>query len=119
MPDPRRRHRFIKTGEFQTALVWFAGIFHSEGTASDARDFRFKYRMEGPETNFTTEYTHSNETWRFTASSTVAKGKNVPVSLDFTSVAQFRGDVPAAYGGRQAIGNYIAPNMATTVATRV
>ena len=121
----------IKTGEFHTALVLFTGKFNSEGTAPDAKDFRFKYRMESKETRFSTEYTHSNETWHFTCANTVAQGKSVPFSLDFTSVAEFPGYVPAAYWGLEAIGYdpkdrqnvesmygltwyYTAPNMATT-----
>jgi hypothetical protein len=121
----------IKTGEFHTALVVFPGKFTSEGTAPDAKDFRFKYAMSGPETAFSTEYLHASETWHFTAKSTIAEGKNAPFSLDFTSVAEFPGYVPAAYWGLEAIGYdpqdrqnpetmygltwyYIAPNMATT-----
>jgi len=120
----------IKTGEFHTALVVFPGKFTSEGTAPDAKDFRFKYAMSGPETAFSTEYLHASESWHFTAKSTIAEGKNAPFSLDFTSVAEFPGYVPAAYWGLEAIGYdpkdrqhpetmygltwyYIAPNMAT------
>ena len=120
----------IKTGEFHTALVVFPGKFTSEGTAPDAKDFRFKYAMSGPDTAFSTEYLHASESWHFTAKSTIAEGKNAPFSLDFTSVAEFPGYVPAAYWGLEAIGYdpkdrqnpetmygltwyYIAPNMAT------
>ncbi len=126
----------IKTGEFHTALVWFDGKFHSEGTPPDAKDFRFKYAMQGKETGFTTEYTHANETWHFTANSIVETGKNAPFELDFTSHAKFPGYLPAAYFGLESIGidpkdrqnpetmygltyYYIGPNMETNGTLKV
>lgn len=126
----------IKTGEFHTALVWFDGKFNSEGTPPDAKDFRFKYAMQGKETGFTTEYTHTNETWHFTANSSVKTGKNAPFELDFTSQAKFPGYLPAAYFGLESIGidpkdrqnpetmygltyYYVGPNMETNGTLKV
>ena len=121
----------IRTGEFHTASVVFPGTFTSEGTPPDAKKFRFRYAMTGPETAFTTEYAHATETWRFTVKSAVADVKKTPFSLDFTAVLAFPGYLPAAYWGLDAIGHdpqdrqtpetmcgltwhYIAPNMATS-----
>lgn len=94
----------IKTGEFQTALSYYPGAFRSEGTAPDAKDFRFRYAMKTPDASFETAYTAADETWRFKGQSTVRDDRNAPYDLEFTSVVRSPGYVPAAYWGVESIG---------------
>ena len=94
----------IDKGDFETSFVFFTGKFHSEGTEPDSKDFRFKYSMESPETGFTHEYTHANETFHFTTYNKVAKGQSKACELDFTAALEWPGYVPAAYWGLESIG---------------
>ena len=94
----------IKTGEFHTSLVKFDGPFQSQGTKAESKDFGFKYAMNSPSSGFTTEYSHMDETWHFSARTNVANGRSEPFDLDFTSRLRAPGYVPAGYWGLESIG---------------
>ena len=94
----------LDTGEFHTSLVYVTGKLETEGTAPDAKDFAFSYKIDDGKNGFTTAYDHAAETWKMTGYNTKDDEWNQPFRLDLTAVLQSPGYVPMAYWGLESIG---------------
>lgn len=90
--------------ELHTALLYITGPLTTEGSATDAENFNFRYDIDDGENGFTTAYTHANETWECSGYSAKEDEWNQPIRLSMTSTAKAPGYVPMAYWGLESIG---------------